>query len=162
MVASGGDAAARLLDGALSRWLEHYRAHLLDTTRLHDGVEEAIRRLVARDVVLSVATNKPEAMARAILAGLGVDEVFVDVLGGDSVPVHKPDPEIVHVLARRTGISRTATILVGDSLVDVATARAAGIAVCAVTWGLTPAEVLCDASPDLVISRPAELLAAVG
>ena len=100
--------------------------------------------------MLSVATNKPEAMARAILAGLGVDEVFVDVLGGDSVPVHKPDPEIVHVLARRTGISRTATILVGDSLV------------CAVTWGLTPAEVLCDASPDLVISRPAELLAAVG
>lgn len=150
-----------LLDRALARWLDYYRAHLLDTTRLHAGVEDAVRRLVARDVVLSVATNKPEAMARAILAGLGIGDSFVDVLGGDSVPVHKPDPAIVHALERRTAIAREATMLVGDSLVDVATARAAGIAACAVTWGLTPADVLRDAAPDLVIERPDELLAVV-
>lgn len=120
-----------------------------------------MRALAARDVVLSVATNKPEAMARAILGGLGVADAFVEVLGGDSVPVHKPDPAIVHALQRRTGVGPEETILVGDSLVDVATARTARIAVCAVTWGLTPAGILREASPDFVIERPEELLAVV-
>lgn len=157
LVASGGDAARALLGRALPCWLDYYAGHLLDTTRLHDGIEPALLRLRAAGVVLSVATNKPEAMARAILAGLGIAQLFVEVLGGDSVPVHKPDPAIVHALARRAGIPAGDTLLVGDSPVDVATARAAGIAVCAVTWGLTTEAVLRGAAPDALITRPDEL-----
>lgn len=162
LAASGGVEAVALLDRALAGFLAYYRAHLLDTTLLHGGIAETIDELRAREVVLSVATNKPEALARTILDGLGIGDAFVAVLGGDSVPVHKPDPEIVHALQRRSAIPPDHTLLVGDSLVDVETARAAGIAVCAVTWGLTGAEVLRGAAPDHVIERPEELLRLVG
>lgn len=158
LAASGGDAAVAMIDRALTDWLDYYGAHLLDRTRLHDGVEDTIRQLRARDAVLSVATNKPEAMARAILDGLGLGAAFVGVLGGDSVPRHKPDPAIIHELRRGSDVGAHETVLVGDSPVDVATARAAGIAACAVTWGLTSTEVLRAASPDLVVERPEELL----
>lgn len=162
LAASGGQDAVSLLDRALPSWLDHYGRHLLDTTRLHDGVEDAIRQLRARDAVLSVATNKPEAMARAILDGLGLGAAFTGVLGGDSVPVHKPDPAIIHELRRGIDVAAQETVLVGDSPVDVATARAAGIAACAVTWGLTAPDVLRAAAPDLVIDRPDELLCVAG
>ena len=158
LVASSGNESVRQLDQALAAFLEHYAAHLLDRTVLHDGVEALLRALAADGVVQSVATNKPEAMARAILHGLGVAQVFVDVVGGDSVPNHKPDPAMLHALAARTGMGPRDTLLVGDSPVDVATARAAGVAVCAVTWGLTPTAVLRDAVPDYLIDRPDELL----
>lgn len=161
LVASGGNECAQQLDRALAAFLAHYAAHLLDSTVLHAGVEAVLRALSANGVVLSVATNKPEAMARAILDGLGVGQVFVDVVGGDSVPNHKPDPAMVRALAARTGIGPRDTVLVGDSPVDVATARAGGIAVCAVTWGLTPIDVLRDAAPDYLIGRAHELLSIV-
>jgi HAD superfamily hydrolase (TIGR01509 family) len=119
---------------------------------------DAIHALRDRGIVLTVATNKHEAMARAILTGLGVAEAFSAVLGGDSVRVHKPDPMIVHELVRRTGIAAAETLLIGDSLVDVAAARAAGIAVCVVTWGLTAPDTLRDGAPDHVVDRPHELL----
>src|SRR5690606_10596173 len=102
----------RQLDQALAAFLEHYAAHLLDRTVLHDGVEALLRALAADGVVQSVATNKPEAMARAILHGLGVAQVFVDVVGGDSVPNHKPDPAMLHALAARTGMGPRDTLLV--------------------------------------------------
>jgi phosphoglycolate phosphatase len=158
LVASGGGEPAQQLDRAVATFLEHYAAHLLDRTALHGGIEALLRELSAEGVVLSVATNKPEAMARAILDGLGVGRVFVEVLGGDSVPNHKPDPAMLHSLAARTGIGPRDTLLVGDSPVDVATARAGGIAVCAVAWGLTPTDVLRGAAPDYLIGRPDELL----
>ena len=162
LAASGGQAAVALLDRALPSWLDHYGRHLLDTTRLHRGVADTIRQLRARDLVLSVATNKPEAMARAILDGLGLGGVFTGILGGDSVPRHKPDPAIIHVLRRGCDVTAEETVLVGDSPVDVATARAAGVAACAVTWGLTSPDVLRAAAPDLVVERPEELLRVAG
>ena len=161
LAASGGAQAEALLDRALPGFLARYGAHLLDTTVLYPGVADTLRELRARRVVLTIATNKPEVLARAILEGLHIADAFVAVLGGDSVPVHKPDPAIVHALLRRTGIAARETLLVGDSLVDVATARASGIAVCAVTWGLTDAGILRGAAPDHVVDRPDELLRVV-
>ena len=158
IVAAGGPQTLPLLDRALATFLDHYREHLLDTTVLYPGVAKTVRALSEHGVVLSVATNKPEAMARAIVDGLGIADAFCEVLGGDSVPAHKPDPAIVHALARRAGIAARDTLLVGDSPVDVATARAAGVAVCAVTWGLTAAGALRAAAPDRLIDRPEELL----
>jgi phosphoglycolate phosphatase len=158
LVAAGGDAAGARLDQALARFVAYYGEHLLDRTRLYSGIVEAIADLRARGVLLTVATNKHEAMARAILSGLGIAGEFSAVLGGDSVPIHKPDPTIVHELVRRTGVTAAATMLIGDSLVDVATARAARIAVCAVTWGLTAPDTLRDAAPDYIVDRPDQLL----
>lgn len=159
LVASAGrDVGDPEVERALALLVEHYRAHLLDSTTLYDGVAGALHELHARGAVLTIATNKHEAMARAILAGLRSDALFVEILGGDSLPLRKPDPGIVFELERRTSIAARDTLFVGDSVVDVSTARAAGVAVCAVGWGFTPPDILRDAAPDYLIARPGELL----
>jgi len=155
---AGGSSDGPLVGDALGIFLARYGAHLLDTTVAYPGIAAVVTRLREAGVELSVATNKPEAMALEILTGLGLAEAFAAVLGGDSLQTHKPDPAIVHTLVQRAGVPRGQTLLVGDSPVDVATARAAGVAVCAVTWGLTPAAVLLAEGPDFAVSRPQELL----
>jgi phosphoglycolate phosphatase len=140
--------------------MRYYADHLLDHTRPYPGIEEALAALAARGVALSVLTNKPEAMSRAILHGLGLAARFVDVIGGDSLPVRKPDPAGLERLRAATGTARERMLLVGDSAIDVRTARAGRVAVCGVAWGLAPAD-LDAASPDWLIAQPAELLAIV-
>ena len=107
--------------------------------------------------MLSVLTNKPIALTRAILDGLGLTSRFLDVIGGDSLPVRKPDPAGIERLRARSGTPRERMLFVGDSAIDVRTARAAGVAVCGVGWGLVP-ESLQTAPPDHMIQEPAELV----
>src|SRR5439155_1755384 len=100
-------------------FMAYYGAHLLDATRPYPGVEEALAALAARGVACSVLTNKPEAMSRAILEGLGLTARFVAVLGGDSLPVRKPDPAGLERLRALTATARERMLLVGDSGIDV-------------------------------------------
>lgn len=158
ILAAHGPADAATTDRALDAFLDYYRAHLLDGTVLYPGVAEAVRRLRASGCVLSIATNKPERFACTIVDGLGLGDAFCAILGGDSLPTRKPDPAVVHELATRTGVGVDETLLVGDSTVDIATARAARIAVCAVTWGLGAESALRAAQPDFFIEHPVELL----
>jgi len=107
-----------------------------------------------------VLTNKPEAMSRAILTGLGLAARFVAILGGDSLPVRKPDPTGLEQLRALTGTARERMLLVGDSGIDLRTARAGGVAFCGVAWGLAP-EALAEAGAGRIIAHPRELVAVV-
>jgi phosphoglycolate phosphatase len=142
---------------ALAVFMEFYADHLLDATQLYPGVAAALDALAERGVALSVLTNKPEAMSRAIVDGLGVGARFVALIGGDSLPVRKPDPAGLERLRARTGTARERMLLVGDSAIDVRTARAGGVAFCGVAWGLAP-DTLLAAHPERVIAHPSELL----
>ena len=169
-----GEGARRLVEKALGadvpperrfeevfrRYLEHYRAVLLDTTRAYDGMPEALARLAAR-YPLAVLTNKPEDLSRAVLAGLGLLEHFAEVLGGDSLPSRKPDPAGLLLLAGRLGVSPEHTLLVGDSAIDAATARAAGCRFALVTWGFSPPAVQAGIEAEARYATPAELAAAL-
>jgi phosphoglycolate phosphatase len=115
-----------------ARVIEHYSAHMLDRTTLFPGVRETLERLPVTKVLV---TNKPEAMTRALLAGLKVDGHFVAVYGGDTLPARKPDPGAVLESLDRFRVPKARALLVGDSGVDLATARAAGIRSCGVTYG---------------------------
>ena len=157
--ALGPDHQDRLEAGA-EAFMAYYAAHLLDATRPYPGVEEALAALAARGVACSVLTNKPEAMSRAILEGLGLAARFVAVLGGDSLPVRKPDPAGLEQLRALTGTVRERMLLVGDSGIDVRTARAGGVAFCGVAWGLAP-ETLAEARPERIVTHPRELVAVV-
>ena len=148
------------LGAALEAFMTYYRDHLLDTTRPYPGVTEMLAALAARGVALSVLTNKPAAMSRAILDGLGIGARFLEVLGGDSLPVRKPDPAGLEHLRARTGTPPDRLLLVGDSGIDVRTARAAGVPFCGVGWGLAP-EGLRAAGPERIVEHPAELVALV-
>ncbi len=133
-------------------WREEYGKRLLDQTRLYDGIAEVLQLPVPK----SVLTNKPGAFARQILRGLGLDGAFVAVLGGDEGP-RKPAPDGLLHLCERMGITPGEALLVGDSPVDIATARAAKMRVCAVSWGFSAPESLGGA--DDRCETPAELSA---
>jgi len=157
--ALGTDHENRLEDG-LKLFMEYYAAHLLDHTQLYPGIAATLRELAQRGVVLSVLSNKPEAMSQAILGGLGVLSVFRAVLGGDSLPERKPEPTGLEHLRSLTGTPLEKMLVVGDSLIDLYTARAAGIDFCGVAWGFG-AEGLRAAGAQPIIDEPAELLAIV-
>jgi len=156
-----GAAHADLVPAGIELFMCHYAAHLLDATRPYPGVADTLDRLATRGVALSVLTNKPLAMSRAILDGLGLLPRFVEVVGGDSLPTRKPDPAGLELLRGLTATPRERMLLVGDSPVDVRTALAGGVAFCGVSWGLQP-EALRAARPERLIARPQELLAIVG
>jgi phosphoglycolate phosphatase len=120
-----------LLEPALAAWWTHYRAHCLDHTRPFPGIPELLTRTGRR---LAVHTNKPGALARQILAGLGLLDRFAIVIGGDEAP-RKPDPAGTLEIMRRLGARPADTVFIGDSPTDVRTARAAGVRLVGVTWG---------------------------
>jgi phosphoglycolate phosphatase len=142
-----------LVEPALEAWWRHYEAHLLDRTRPYPGVAEALGRAGR---TLAVHTNKPGRLARRILDELGLSARFAEVLGGDEAP-RKPDPAGTLGILRRLGARPEDAIFVGDSRVDVETARAAGVPMVAVTWGFRPREELVAAGAVHFVSTGGEL-----
>lgn len=154
--ALGEQATEAELQEALEFFLEYYRDHDLDFTTLYPGVKESLDRLQAAGKKMAVLTNKPLRMSRHIVEGLGVGGHFFQVYGGNSFEFKKPNPIGIQKLMEETGIARQRTMMIGDSAVDVQTARNAGIQCCGVTYGFQP-ETLHDPKPELVVDRMQDL-----
>ena len=150
--ALGDQATDDVFRKGLAFFMEYYAAHDLDFTVLYPGVRISLDRFRDAGKHLAVLTNKPIGMTRHILDGLGVAGHFFRVIGGDSLERKKPDPIGVEALMREAGVDRAHAVMVGDSSVDVATARNAGIACCGVTYGFQP-ESLHDPAPELLVDR---------
>ena len=155
-----GPERSDCVDEGVTRFLDYYTAHLLDSTTLYPGIAEALDALAAHGVALSVLSNKPESMSRTVLDGLGVMGRFGALVGGDSLPTRKPHPAGLESLRRLTATPPAAMLLVGDSPIDVATAANAGTDFCGVAWGLDP-DGLRAAHPSRVIESPHALVALV-
>ena len=136
----------------LAFFMEYYGAHDLDFTTLYPGVRESLDRFREAGKRMAVLTNKPTPMSRHILEGLGVSSHFFRIFGGDSFEEKKPHPIGVETLMREAAVDRAQTMMIGDSAVDVATARNAGIDCCGVTYGFQP-ESLANPAPQLVVDR---------
>jgi len=154
--ALGPQASQPEVEEALEFFLEYYRQHKLDSTHLYPGVRESLERLCGAGKRLAILTNKPVAPSQGIVDGLGLRGYFFQVYGGNSFAFKKPDPIGVATLVVEAGITREHTMMVGDSSVDIATARNAGVQVCGVTYGFAP-ETLHDPPPDLLVDRMEEL-----
>lgn len=157
--ALGPERCARFDEG-VALFMEYYGEHLLDASVPYAGMVELLDAAAARGIALSVLTNKPIALTHAILDGLALTPRFVGVIGGDSLPVRKPDPAGLDHLRGLTGTPREQTLLVGDSGIDLATARAGGVSFCGVAWGLAP-EALLAAAPERIVRDAAELLTVI-
>ena len=131
---SGGGGEAEV-DRAMPVFLAYYAAHIADGTRPYPGCEAALDRLAARGGTLAICTNKPVALSRALIAALGWTGRFAANLGSDSLPVRKPDPAPLLAAIAAAGGDPAASVFVGDTAVDVATARAAGVPVIACAFG---------------------------
>lgn len=141
-------------DEGLAYFLSYYRAHMLDNTVPYPGVREALERLEAHS--MAVLTNKPVRFSNAILKGLGLARYFRYVYGGNSFQTKKPDPEGMNVLLRDLAVAPREAMIVGDSDVDVRTARNAGTWACGVSYGLG-LESLREHPPDLMLDSLADL-----
>lgn len=154
--ALGTEASEADVARALEYFLSYYRAHMLDNTRLYPGVREALDRLLAGEQKMAVLTNKPVRISRMIVQGLGLAKHFFQVYGGNSFEQKKPDPVGIEALLSESGAPRERTIMVGDSYVDIRTARNAGVMACGVLYGFQP-ETFADEPPDLVVDNMMEL-----
>jgi phosphoglycolate phosphatase len=152
----GDQASEAEVEEALEFFLEYYREHYLDYTTLYPGVRESLDRLRAAGKQMAVLTNKPVRISRAIVDGLGAGGHFFQVYGGNSFDFKKPHPIGVETLMKEAGVSRDLTLMVGDSSVDIETARNAGVQCCGVTYGFQP-ETLADPAPDLLVDRMEDL-----
>jgi phosphoglycolate phosphatase len=156
--ALGAEVPPERFEEVYRRYLEHYGAVLLDTTRAYYGIPEALARLASR-FPLAVLSNKPEEFSRRVLDGLGIGQHFREVVGGDSLSSRKPDPEGLHLLAKRLQVRPEHIVLVGDTAIDAATARTAGCPFALVTWGFAAPPDLARIESDYRFERPAELAA---
>jgi phosphoglycolate phosphatase len=155
--AMGPDATEEQCREALQYFYEFYREHMLDHTRLYPGVREVLDELHAARLPMAVLTNKPVRFSRGIIEGLGVGNHFFQVYGGNSFEQKKPHPVGIETLMTEAGAGPAETLMIGDSAVDVQTARNAGVKAVGVTWGLQP-ESLEEVPPDHVISEMRELM----
>jgi phosphoglycolate phosphatase len=147
---------------ALSRFLEIYDRRMLDHTVPYPGMIETLTT-VSRTHRLAMLTNKPERATRRIMTHTGLDRFFKDCVFGDGTSPRKPDTEGLRWLMGRQSASAAQTWLIGDSDVDVETARAAGVQLCVARYGFG----FCRIDPtalredDVIIDHPADLLAAL-
>lgn len=155
-----GKSLPESVDEALERFFGHYDAGCLETTEPYHGVEAMLEDL-AGNFPLALYTNKPERFTRKILSGLGLDRFFPNLLGGDSLETKKPEPPGVRLLAERLEVPVAKSMLIGDSRVDAATARASGCRFAFAEWGFADyderIEVRDRFRPEIKAANPAQL-----
>ncbi len=154
--ALGAGATSEECEQGLAFFLSYYRQHMLDNTVTYPGVREGLAAF--EGMPMAVLTNKPVRFSRQILDGLGLASYFRYIYGGNSFETKKPNPAGMGVLLRDFGAAPRQAMLVGDSEVDVQTARNAGTWCCCVTYGLGH-EKLVNYPPDLLVNSLAELAA---
>jgi phosphoglycolate phosphatase len=155
-----------LLGKAYAFFLQYYREHKLDFTYAYEGVLEALKALdelhqapsgsdrkPAR--TMAVLTNKPVRPARGICEGLGLASYFLHIYGGDSFAAKKPDPMGLRSLMEETGARPDETAMIGDSQVDVLTARNAGAWSIGCAFGFGP-QTLMETPPDILVDTAAD------
>jgi len=148
---------------ALAVFLDFYRKHMLDATYVYAGVVESLETIRERFPALPMAvlTNKPVGPARAICKHFGLDRFFFQNYGGNSFHTKKPDPHGLLTLMEEASaavgrkIAASETMMIGDSDVDILTARNCGARSVGCTYGLAP-QSLAAANPDVLVDSPTE------
>lgn len=154
------EATAENIEKLLPPFRAYYNLHMADDTKPYRGVCELLAELQAKGVQLAVASNKYQAATENLVKKYFPEINFVAVFGQrDNVPV-KPDPAIVHDIMQAANVTDKADIIyIGDSLVDLNTARNSNVEFAAVTWGFCPRESLAENNPAHIADTIEELRA---
>jgi phosphoglycolate phosphatase len=135
-------------DDALARFLFHYAAVAGSRCRPYAGCMRTLERLRGAGMRLACLTNKDEDFSRRILAAVGIEAFFDVLVGGDTLPVRKPDRRVLRHVLEVLGGEAAAMAHVGDSATDVQTARSAAVRAWAVPYGYNGGEPIESALPD--------------
>lgn len=150
-----------LVDEARARFDYHYANNGHDKTVLYPGVKETLEALKEQGIMMGVVTNKPYQFVPEILEDMGLSPFFTDVIGGDSLPTNKPDPEGLHHIRDKHQLTNAQMLMVGDSKNDILAAKNAGIASVGLPYGYNYGEPISDSAPDYLADKFADLLTIV-
>jgi phosphoglycolate phosphatase len=150
--AMGPGASDEEVSQAHEFFIDYYRQHALDYTVVYPQVGDALQRMHRAGVTLAVLTNKPVKISHRIMAGLGLSALFFRIYGGNIFDHKKPHRIGIDTLREECGTAAADTWMVGDSYVDVQTARNAGVASCGVSWGFQP-ETFREFPPDVLVDK---------
>lgn len=153
-----GEMSGKDFEVAYQWFLADYAEHCTEATEPYPGIVDLLERLAPR-LPVALATNKPEAMTRKIVAHLDLDRFFTSIVAGDTLAVKKPDPRVLRHLEGPLGERSENLLLVGDSEVDAETASAAGCRLALVSWGFGSEGSLRRFSPEILAHAAAELAA---
>jgi len=155
MEASGAPVAEGDLPPLIEIFLNHYRGHIADGTRLFPQVAETLGALKGDGARMGVLTNKPQELTDLLLPRLGLETMFSAVYGAGRKPYTKPDPRIFHDVVAELGDGGSA-VMIGDSITDLNTARAAGAPCILMSYGFTPVPA-AELGADVVLDDFAQL-----
>ena len=153
----GPGAPDQQIEEGLQFFYAHYREHMLDNTYLYPGVRQGLDQLHESGAPMAVLTNKPVRFSQGIIEGLRLAGHFQRVYGGNSFETKKPHPEGLRFLMQELAAPKEGTLMVGDSAVDVQTARNAEVRCCGVTYGLRP-DTLEEHPPDVLVDTFEEVV----
>ena len=148
------------VDQLLKEFLDHYEAHIADTSTPYEGVIDTLDELTDAGIPLAVVTNKPARFTLPLLLALSLDGYFAAVISGDTAPRPKPAADPILLCLSELGISTDAALMVGDSVTDVNAAKAAKVDVACFAYGYNQGQDVCDLQPNWVFERMDELLPA--
>jgi phosphoglycolate phosphatase len=136
-------------------FIGYYERHLLDQTVLYPGIREVLEDFSAKQ--RAVVSNKIYRLAVTLLRGLGVEDCFDAVFGGDSAGEKKPHPALLRAALKRFQVPASSAVMIGDGDIDIQAGKRAGAITCGVTYGLGNKDDLFAAQPDVIIDHPSEL-----
>lgn len=165
-----GDGMRKLIERALpesadenckeivfTTFIEHYRLHFADKTRPYDGICELLRQLKNMGIELVVSTNKMQEMAEMVIKK-NFENIFSYVCGNVKEFPVKPNPEYTLHIMKKMGYEPSQCIFVGDSGIDMKTAKNAGMKSVGVLWGFRTQDELKENNADYIISKPSEII----
>ena len=144
-------------DALLKRFNPYYTMHCLDCTKPYPGIFSALERLRDAGIQLAVATNKTQDFAEKIVSHIFGEKQFDCIQGGNARRPKKPSPEILLEIMQQCGTAPEHTVMIGDSDVDILTARNAGIDAVGCIWGFRGEEELREAGAKILAASPADL-----
>lgn len=145
------------IDAALADFKQYYGAHLYDSTVPYDGIPELLCALRKRGVKVGVLSNKLDTATQALIQHYFPGQADV-VFGEHSGVPRKPDPTSCHMVMEQLGVQPEDVLYVGDSGVDMQTARNAGLTAIGVTWGFRSRDVLLENGAHALVDRPEQIL----
>jgi len=155
---TGKDFSDAEMEQVKERFNVYYAENLCNVSRLYPNVKKTLETLKAHGYTLAVVTNKPTRHVQPVLAAFGIDHLFSEMLGGQSLPAIKPHPGPLYYLCGKFGVEPRQVLFVGDSRNDILAAHSAGCPVVGLTYGYNYNIPIAESNPDWVLDDFAKLL----
>jgi phosphoglycolate phosphatase len=146
-----------ILEQIMPQFMHHYGEHLQKHSRLYPGVVDTLQQLKQAGFKLAIVTNKPYRFTVPLLTAFGLDELFSEVLGGDSLAKMKPDPMPLQHLLKQWQLDESQLLMIGDSKNDILAAKAANVMSIGLTYGYNYGEDIGLSSPHAICENFADI-----